>query len=232
MRLVNFSVTNFRSITAAHKVPISDTTILIGRNNEGKSNVLKALSFAMIAMLEHAAREKRGRLIRGATYKREGNYFWERDFPIALQRKKGARQSIFRLEFELSEHKVDEFKKEIGSSLNGTLPVEIRIGEDNKPVIKVAKKGRGSKTLNSKSGRIADFIGHRIFFNYIAAIRTDREALSVISDMLVQELRVLEFDEAYQKALATISDLQKPVLEKLADRIKEPLSEFLPSVHP
>jgi hypothetical protein len=110
------------------------------------------------------------------------------------------------------------------------LPLEIRIGEDNKPVIKVSKKGRGSKTLNSKSGKIAEFIGRRIFFNYIPAIRTDKEALLVIDDMLAQELRVLENDENYQKALSTISDLQKPVLEKLAERIKEPLSEFLPNI--
>jgi hypothetical protein len=227
VRLVNFSVTNFRSITDAHKVPISHTTVLIGRNNEGKSNVLKALSFAMSALLEHA----RGKFVRRVPYRRDdGNYSWERDFPIGLQDRKGVRHSIFRLEFELSEEKVAEFRKEIGSSLNGALPIEIRIGEDNRPIIKVAKKGRGSTTLNSKSGKIADFIGHRIFFNYIPAIRTDREALSVISDMLVEELRVLESDETYQKALATITDLQRPVLQKLADRIKEPLSEFLPNI--
>ena len=45
-----------------------------------------------------------------------------------------------------------------------------------------------------------------------------------------KELRVLEVDVTYQKALATIADLQKPVLENLAERIKEPLSEFLPNI--
>jgi predicted ATP-dependent endonuclease of OLD family len=230
LKIVNFSVTNFRSITAAHKVPISRTTVLIGRNNEGKSNVLKALAFAMNALLEHAAKEQR-RLLRRPMYRRENsNFQWDRDFPIPLQEKKSSKQSIFRLEFELSEDEVEEFKKEISSNLNGTLPLEIRIGEDDKPIIKVSKKGRGSKTLNSKSGKIADFIGHRIFFNYIPAIRTDKEALSVISDMLAQELRVLDRDEEYQKALQTIQDLQKPVLKKLARRIKEPLCEFLPNI--
>jgi hypothetical protein len=184
----------------------------------------------MNALLEHAAREQRG-LLRRPLFRREGsNYYWERDFPIPLQGQRNAKQSIFRLEFELSEAEVGEFKKEINSTLNGTLPLEIRIGEDNKPIIKVSKKGRGSKTLNSKSGKIADFIGRRIFFNYIPAIRTDKEALSVISDMLTQELRVLERDEEYRKALQTIQDLQKPVLRKLARRIKEPLCEFLPNI--
>ena len=119
MRLVNYSVTNFRSITAAHKVPVSNTTILIGRNNEGKSNVLKALSLAMNALLEHAGRDSHRRPPRGGIYRRNSyrrsdlNYSWDRDFPIALQAKKGAKQSIFRLEFELSGDEVDEFKKEM-----------------------------------------------------------------------------------------------------------------------
>ncbi|HYD82192.1 MAG TPA: AAA family ATPase [Paucimonas sp.] len=57
MRLVSFSVTNFRSITDAHKIPISDSTVLIGRNNEGKSNLLRALSIAMKALTAHAGED-------------------------------------------------------------------------------------------------------------------------------------------------------------------------------
>lgn len=232
MRLVSFSVTNFRSITAAHRVKISGTTVLIGRNNEGKSNILKALSFAMNALLDHATRHQINHIfIRRRIYKRDDSYFfWERDFPIALQNRKGIKQSIFRLEFELSDKKINEFKNEFNCNLNGTLPIAIHIGEDNKPTIKVTKQGKGSKILNSKSDKIADFIGRRIFFNYIPAIRTDKEAISVISDMLTQELRVLESDDNYQKALETITNLQRPVLEKLATKIKEPLSEFLPNI--
>ena len=41
MRLVSFSVTNYRSITKAYKLPIRQATILIGPNNEGKSNILR-----------------------------------------------------------------------------------------------------------------------------------------------------------------------------------------------
>ena len=96
--------------------------------------------------------------------------------------------------------------------------------------LKFQKRGRGSKTLNSKSGIIADFIANRIFFNYIPAVRTDKEAISVISEMLSQELRVLENDASYVKALQVILDLQKPILKDLAKRIKEPLSEFLPDI--
>jgi len=231
VKLVNFSVTNFRSITAAHKIAISETTVLIGRNNEGKSNLLKALSISMEALQQHALNERRRRVLRRPPYRRgENAYYWDRDFPIALQERKGQKQSIFRLEFELDDSEVDDFTNEVKSNLNGSLPLEIRVGEDNIPSVKVSKRGRGSKTLNSKSGKITDFIARRIYFNYIPAVRTDQEALSVISDMLSNELATLESDKDYKNALRVITDLQKPILKGLADKIKTPLSEFLPNI--
>ena len=231
MRLVNFSVTNFRSITAAHKIAIFDTTVLIGKNNEGKSNILKALFIAMNVLQEHA---KPGNLLpyRARTRYRndESFYLWERDFPINFQDRKVGNQSIFRLEFELNEEEVIEFKDTLKSNLNGTLPLEIKFGKDSKASIKVSKSGKGAATLNLKSGKIAGFIAQKISFNYIPAVRTDKEALLVIDSMLSQELRILEKDQNYQDALRVIKELQQPILDKLAERIKEPLSEFLPNI--
>ena len=51
MQLVNFSVTNYRSITKAHKINLQNITVLVGRNNEGKSNILMALNVAMETMM-------------------------------------------------------------------------------------------------------------------------------------------------------------------------------------
>ena len=42
MKLSAFSVTNYRSITSANKIKLDDLTILLGKNNEGKSNIIKA----------------------------------------------------------------------------------------------------------------------------------------------------------------------------------------------
>ena len=231
MKLVEFSVTNYRSITSAHKIPISNTTIIVGRNNEGKSNILRALYFAMLTLQKHASDSPK--LIRAERIhnRRDGTvYTWERDFPVILQNRKGSKQSIFRLSFHLEQGEIEEFKEDIKSNLNGTLPLEVRIGEDNRPHIKVAKRGKGSKTLNSKSTKIAKFVADRINFNHIPAIRTDKEAINIIQNMVSRELRVLQKNEKYIQALDTMSELQKPVLKELAQRILEPLSEFLPSV--
>ena len=230
MKLVNFSVTNFRSITTARRVAVSETTILIGRNNEGKSNLLKALAVAMRALQDHARYQRRPTYRRSPLQGSEEEYTWERDFPIALQSRSGQKQSIFRLEFELNDSDVADFHKEIGSTLNGSLPLELRIGQENRPSIRVSKQGPGSKTLNARSAKIAVFIASRIYFNYIPAVRTDQEALGVIAEMVSRELSTLENDAHYLEALKTIAELQKPLLDNLARRIKDPLSEFLPNI--
>ncbi|MET0066217.1 MAG: AAA family ATPase [Candidatus Thiodiazotropha sp.] len=228
MQLTNFSVTNYRSITSAHKVAISDTTVLIGKNNEGKSNLLKALQVAMELLQTHALSERSA--MRRAYRGNQESYFWIRDFPIQLQNRRTSTQTIFKLEFLLDQEEIEEFKQEIGSSLNGTLPLEIKVGKENEAQINFRKPGKNTKALSSKSARIAEFVAHRIYFNYIPAVRTDREAIEVVSRMLSQELRILERDESYQNALQVIQDLQQPILDDLAHRIQEPLTEFLPTI--
>lgn len=232
MQLVKFSVKNFRSITDAHQVSIAQTTILIGRNNEGKSNILKALYFAMNILKRYSKYRNRPMRAMPRRYGEidEISYSWERDFPINLRQRNGSKQSIFRLYFQLNENEIQEFKSSTKCNLNGTLPLEIKIGQENRVDIKVPKRGRGSETLNRNASKVTAFIAEKIAFNYIPAIRTDKQVLSVIDNMLSQELQVLENDPEYQKALDIIKKLQLPILNKLAHKIKEPLSEFLPNL--
>ncbi len=231
MKLVKFSVTNFRSITQAYRIPISEIAVLIGKNNEGKSNMLRALNIAMNILRFHADSSRRRYGLGYLSRNNESYYRWERDFPIAFQIRTKNTQSIFRLEFELSNNEIQEFKSKIGSNLNGTLPIEIRIGKDQAPKIKVIKTGRGAKTLNSKSKNIAEYIADRIFFNYIPAVRTDQEAIKVVNEMMSEELAKLESEEKYRKALDTIKELQTPILNALSENIKESLKEFIPHIN-
>lgn len=229
MQLIYFSVTNFRSITAAHKISLHETTVLIGRNNEGKSNILKGLDTAMTILQTHAIKARIGRVPFARS--RDESYCWSRDFPISLQGRKSGLQTIFKLEFTLSDEDIDLFRESVNSKINGSLCLEIKIGKDDEPNIRVVeKRGKGGKTLNSKSSKIADFIARNIVFNYIPAVRTDAEAMDVVRKMLSREMRLLEKQEAYKNALDTIRKIQEPVLKELGNKIKLPLQEFLPSV--
>jgi len=105
-----------------------------------------------LAILQnHAERIHRSVVFGRNNISNNKHYYWERDFPVNFQSRKTGTQTIIRLEFLLSENEISEFKDEIKSNLNGTLPIVVKIGKDNNPIIEVSKKGIGSKTLNSKS---------------------------------------------------------------------------------
>jgi len=227
VQLVQFSATNYRSITSAHRIMFSNVTVLIGRNNEGKSNLLRALEAAMVLLKQHALTSQ-GRIRR--MYVGDAPYVWQRDFPVQLQHRRAATQTILKLEFLLDEDERRQFKEEIGSTINGSLPLEIKIGKDQDPHIRLVKSGKNTSALAAKSAQIAKFVANRIHFNYIPAVRTDNTTIELIGGLLSQELRALETDERYIEALATIADLQQPILDELAARVHGPLKEFLPSI--
>lgn len=238
MKLVSFSVENYRSITKANKIPLSDYSLLIGANNEGKSNILHALALGMNALIEWQRQVRRtsdGRVVRSPTggmmprsYRLD--YDWEVDYPVAKQKRSTVSSTTnIILEFELNADETAEFKSEIKSNLNGTLPLLISFGARTFDV-KVKKPGRGQATLTKKSTRIADFISRRISFEYIPAIRTAKSAAKVIEQLLGRELLRLDSDPEYQQAVAKIEELQKPILDELAETIQTTVSGFLPNV--
>lgn len=218
---------SYRSITNTHKIQVSDSLILIGKNNEGKSNILHALATAMRLIQDYSMLSKAGGL---RTRRGRGVYEWEKDFPIQLQLKRPNGKSFFRVEFELAPDEILEFKKEIRCNLNGVLPIEVEIGSDNMPTFKVVKSGPGAASLLTKADKVAKFIGGKIDITYIPAIRTSEAAIGVVEQMLEVELERLEADPDYQAALKKISELQAPVLEGIAKRITDPLKQFLPQI--
>ena len=238
MTLASFSVTNFRSITSAHRILMSDKIVLLGKNNEGKSNLLKALNVAMTALTYFsedggANLYKRRQHFRSTRVNDETVYSWDRDFPISRRNgeKNGDGNSIFRLTFRLTQSEIIEFQQEIHSKLDGKLPIEIEIGSSGISSYKIAKKGLGGKTLTEKFPQIALFICSKITMNYIPAIRTNNESMTIIRRMLGSELTELESREDYKEALETINSLQRPILTKLESDLQESLKVFLPSVN-
>ena len=54
MKLSSISISYYRSITEAYKISMSNMVVLIGKNNEGKTNIIKAIILAM-TILEDVA---------------------------------------------------------------------------------------------------------------------------------------------------------------------------------
>jgi hypothetical protein len=167
--------------------------------------------------------------LRSYSYAGRSRYSWADDFPISLQDKYPQGESIFDLEFRLNSPEIAEFSAEVRSNLNGTLPIQLSLGT-SEPGFKVVKKGPGGTALSSKVGAIAKFISKRINVNYIPAIRTSEAAEDIVSRMVDRALSEVEADPAYVEALAAVSRLQQPVLDKISEGIKITLGEFLPKV--
>jgi predicted ATP-dependent endonuclease of OLD family len=231
--LESFSVENYRSITQARQITLADSTVLLGPNNEGKSNILRALNAAMLALTRSSRRA--GYVNAGGRYQSRSrgdasrHYNWQKDFPISLAKSKNAGQTRVTLEFSLNNEEVEDFKREIKSNLNGTLPVCVNFGKESVE-IKIVKQGRGSASLNGKSERIAKFLAERIQFQYIPAVRTAHEATRIVEEIIASELAEIEFQPAYQAALEAIKSLQKPVLDEFSKKTTETLKSFLPGM--
>ena len=241
MKLSRFSVANYRSITRTSAIPIrSKLTVLIGPNNEGKSNILRALSLSLTTLQRLRAYPpppSRARLtaqtgsaglpIPPIVTRRE--YEWKDDFPIPLQAASPDGTSVFGLQFKLTSAEREEFKEAVGSSISEALSVELTMGASGAE-FRVRKQGPAGRRLTAKAAEIAAFISERLRFQYIPAVRTSGAAETVVRDLLSAELALIEQDPAYREALDRIAQLQAPVLQRVSDNITNTLREFIPDV--
>ncbi len=232
MKIISFSVQNYRSITKANKLPISNSTILIGPNNEGKSNILRALVTTLRLLKGFTTFPPSlgsGRTLRYLIHRVRDAYNWEIDFPVSLQQNSPEGFSTFNLELELEADEISEFKEKTGSSLNGTLSMQVTCSKE-RPDFRIKKRGRGAKTLTNEAPQIAKFISDKLVCVYIPAVRPARFAQEVVEDILSDELELVEGNLEYKNALTEIAKIQQPVLDKISENVGKTLKQFLPNV--
>lgn len=237
MRLSSLTVTNFRSITKAHKLHFGDSTVLIGPNNEGKSNILRALVTAirvlrrgqlMLRTHPPGAAKARMHSLSHSAFRRF--YSWESDFPMHQRVKSPDGRSEFVLDFEFDQADIGSFKKKFGVKLSGgKLGIKIALGKET-GAISVSIRGPAAKALSDRAPSIALFIAERIQVQYIPAVRTQKSAHDVVDEILESELESIESDPKYAAALKEIETLQAPVLAALSKRLKTTLKQFLPAI--
>jgi hypothetical protein len=235
MRLVSFTVQNYRSITKAHRIEVSKSTVLVGPNNEGKSNVLRALITAMQVLttgarpvfLSSRPSQLKPAFMRFAAPRHV--YDWVKDFPIHLQKTQPDGVSVFGLDFELEAGEIADFRRTIKSDLDGWLPLRLELG-NGVAKVSVRKKGPGGAALSQKSVAIGRFVANHIEFEYIPAIRTAKSSQRVIDSLVQRELRTVEEQPDYKAAVAKIGQLQQPVLDKLSRSIRGTMVSFLPAI--
>lgn len=227
MKLVSFSVTNYRSITTAHKIQMSNMTVLVGKNNEGKSNILSALSLAMEIMQMYA---RNPRLLNTSTNRYLKNrYKWERDYPVSLQNSKPNGYSSVDFSFSLSTDELQSIRTITGIWLNSNLPVRVAVNGDDISIT-IPKRGTAAFGNDENRQRAVEFVCGKIDFNYIPAVRTETDTLRVVEALIEKELSSLETLPEYMAATEQIERLQKSILDRISSQIVGPLQTFMPSV--
>jgi putative ATP-dependent endonuclease of the OLD family len=230
MKLVSVTVKNFRSITDAYKIPVGDLAVLVGPNNEGKSNVLKAivLALALIAKPRVAMSGTRVRF-RAATDDLLA-YDWQRDFPVSLQQVRADGRSEIVLEFSMSTPEANAFRQATGLNLNKNLKLAVLPGIDDN-VVELKLQGQAkSKMTPDQFVAITKFVAGRINIQYIPTVRSSETTESIVADLMASELRRLEDKPEYLKLLEDLESAQRPLLEQLGVELTATVRTFIPEV--
>src|SRR5262245_15772407 len=230
MRLVAFTAKNFRSITDAYKLPLGDLAVLVGPNNEGKSNILRGIVTA-ISLLSRSQVQVSRRFAVQYRYNhdQEFDYRWSRDFPVGLQSEQPTGRSEFTMEFSLDAKELTAFTKATESNLASNLKLMLALGKETAD-LDILIQGPAKRHLVPKLPVIAGFVAEHIEIQYIPAIRPSDLATGVVEYLLGRELGALEAKPAYRALLKQIEDAQKPILDALAKELTQTVASFVPEV--
>ena len=228
MKLSSFSVVNYRSITNARKIQTNNMTVLVGKNNEGKSNILRALTLAMDIMKMYSS-DPRSLRVSANYLKNRTQYNWERDYPLSLQERSPNGFSSIELDFELNNGDISTIRNLTGIRLSGHIPVRVSI---NHSMVKIDIPKRGTPAFSNIENKlkIIEYVCFKIDFNFIPAVRTESDALRVVESLIEKQLLTLESNPEYIEAMQKIEHLQQDVLDGISAQLIVPLQEFLPSV--
>jgi putative ATP-dependent endonuclease of the OLD family len=232
MRLASITISNYRSILNAHRLSVGSMTVLVGPNNEGKSNVLTATNLALdiLANWQHRRHYLASRTSSIQYSTRDHvDYVWTRDYPMSRQADHPEGRSVVTLELELTPEEFSEFQRTIGINLSTNLRIKMGFGTRD-VTYDILMKGRGKRSLNSKREEIASFIQSKVVYPYISAIRPANSAKNMIDRVLRRELDLLYSQTEYAEALKRLDDLEKPLLNSLGGRVYDTMRTFIPAV--
>lgn len=247
MRLIEVTVKNYRSIGSQTKFDVGDLTTLVGPNNEGKTNLLRALGLGMY-LIERwstlpAGLSGDGELVgpaasyilrsprTPASSRRQEvpRYTWTDDYPLSKQERRGTHPTVIRLKFRLTNEEVSEFTDSIGIANNGELPIEMSLSR-GAASFGVVKPGRGAAGHKAKASEIAAFIAARLTFVLIPAVRTVDQALSLLSDLTRLRIREIAKSDEYVQLAQRLNELRQAAVSDVGAELTASVRRYLPSV--
>lgn len=228
MKLDSFSVKNYRSILETADICFSDEmTVLVGANNEGKSNLLKALQTAFQTIAAYRFSSIHG-LAMNRRYRDEG-YDFERDYPFGKQHDANP-TSRFRLTFRTEEDD-HPFLTRIGNKNCRRIAFNLIFSKKQSiPAVSSTLDDSPIEVEKKVLHAICMYISARLSFLYIPAIRTEEQSRQIVSQIVDNGLETLFSVEKYQDVLNELQDKQRKFLDKQSRSLTKTIKKFIPSV--
>ncbi|TDP90751.1 putative ATP-dependent endonuclease of OLD family [Leucobacter luti] len=247
MKISEAAVGNYRSIGRQTQFSLSHLTTLVGPNNEGKSNLLRALALGLRVieawgtLPEHITQkgEISGptlaliydsfRARRQPDKHRDVNYEWTSDYPLAKQSARSPQPTVIRITFTLSQDEIADFKSQTGLSNNGSLPLELKFSR-TRTSLQIVKPGKGAAGYTSKAAEIARFVSERIDYVLVPAVRAMDQTLELLNDVARLRLSELAKTNEYQTALRTVDELRNAAVASIEEDIQSSIATYLANV--
>lgn len=249
MKLVQFSLERFRNFVDKQTINFTNNSVIIGPNNGGKTNILRALviswdflmgiavgrnhcSFINNELVCNECKPNSNKDIVDQTTENEpfSVYIWQRDYPVSLQEEKPEdilnKTSSFNLFFQLTDEEEIEVNNIIHSSTNiSLLQICFTMG-----INRFSLSFPSLIVTDSSIQELVKYVKRKISIFYIDAVRTARGALSMINSLLETELQRVYKSKEYLFAEEQLNSLLHPSLENLLSMLNQKINFFASSI--
>lgn len=240
MKLHKVTIKNYRSIRRKTILELTEFTSLIGPNNEGKTNILRALTIAFAVIHNWQRIKENSNSLEGTKARRfledlkidsaiglVSDYIYSRDYP---KNSKSKEPTEIELRFELTPEELTEFINLTNLQNNEEIPLIVRISKQ-KLSLHVKKQGPGGTTYNKKIHDVAKFIDERIGFMSVPAIRDANQMLNVAQEFAQAHLsESLAQDEDYANLLEKLNNIEDTYLKALSNSITEQIKGYASNI--
>ena len=259
MKICSFELKRFRSIIMTEKLDLSNFNVLLGPNNEGKSNILQAL----VTVLEYLTNPRYNEVIRHShvIYKNSAlsartknelrsqtktpeRFRFFRSHVYSRSTERDYADYIWKRDFPLKLQDINpngksefsirlELNRKEKETLNG-------LGEPVNEILKISldfgKDDWGIEATDETTGRklnkstVLRFLGSYLKIRYIDTVRTSTTAKRIIKSTLEDELETITDSTKYKRLMKKIEKLEQPVFNRLSKRLSYGAKLFLPSI--
>lgn len=237
MKLSKVKIENYRSIKNS-EIILNNKTIILGRNNEGKSNIIKAiqLSTNLIDNYSSLSRFNGFNLKERVPFSllRQIDFDFQRDIEQSIVKaKKSTRFAMISSTYNLNDDEILKLNNLLvtKTKTDGVINVEFKFFPEEEIEVRIRIKENGNAIRNKNNMlTVLSLISENYKVNFIPSIRTAESAIKIVRNLMYEDLKNLDYDDDYRLAFRTIEKIQQDRMDNMADALQTKLSNYVPGI--